>query len=202
MPLTTSACSGASYLGPPAHAAAAPEPKIRLPRTSTRVEFPYVYIKIVENIVPLPFGLCRFDGKIYKPGAVIAIETLPRPAVLIECAGPVGIYRRGRRRDYQYLLWLLDADRHEWRELARAQARDASWTLAIREPAWCALHPQPELIDVMERSQDVSRDLIDEIEKRLRAEMPEVQANALYSVYEWIAGRIADCDPKAPKQSG
>jgi len=166
------------------------------------VEFPYVYIKIVENIVPLPFGLCRFDGKIYKPGAVIAVETLPQPAVALECAGPVGVYRRGKRRDYQYLLWTLDPGHLQWRELARAQARDASWTVAVRELAWRALHPRPELIDLMERSADVSQQLIDEIDKRLRAEMPEVQANALYSVYEWIAGRIADCDPKAPKQSG
>ena len=189
-----------SGLPPPAHAVAVS--RIRLPQSSTRLQIPEVYVKIVQDIVPLPFGLCRFDGTIHKPGAVIAVETLPRPAVAIECAGPVGVYRRGKRRDYQYLLWTLDHPDLEWRELARAQSRDASWTAAVREPAWRALHPRPELIDLMERSADVSRDLIDEIEKRLRAEMPEVQANALYSVYEWIAGRIADCDPKAPKQSG
>ena len=191
-----------SGLPPPAHAIAAPESKIRLPQTSTRLQIPEVYIKILDDIVPLPFGLCRFDGRIYRPGAVIAVETLPRPAVAIECAGPVGVYRRGKRRDYQYLLWTLDPAHLEWRELARAQARDASWTAVVREPAWRALHPRPELIDLMERSADVSQRLIEEIDKQLRAEMPEVQANALYSVYEWIAGKIAECDPKAPKQSG
>jgi len=191
-----------SGVPPPAHAFAVKPASIRLPHSSTRVEIPYVYIKIVEEIIPLPFGLCQFHGRIHKPGATIAIETLPRPAVLVECAGPVGVYHRGRRRPYWYILWSLDYATLEWIELARAQARDASWTLAIREPAWRALHPRPELIDLMERSADVSQQLIDEIDKRLRAEMPEVQANALYSVYEWIAGRIADCDPKAPKQSG
>jgi hypothetical protein len=188
----------------PAHALAVCEPagKIRLPQSSTRLQVPYVYVKIVEDIVPLPFGLCRFDGPIYRPGAAIAIDALPRPAVAIECAGPIGAWRRGRRRDDQYLLWTLDYEHLEWRELARAQARDASWTVAVRELAWRALHPRPELLDIMERSQDVSRELIDEIEKRLRSEMPEVQAHTLYAMYEWLAGRIAECDPKGPKKAG
>ncbi len=140
--------------------------------------------------------MCRFEGRIYRPGALIALEALPRPAVVIECTGPIGAFvarRSSRYRDYGYILWTFDFQVFEWREIARAQAPDASWTAAIREPAWLALHPRPELVDIVQRSRDVSQELLDAIDKRLRTEMPEVKANALYSIYECVAGRIAEC---------
>jgi hypothetical protein len=173
-----------------------PSKRLQFPRTSTRLSLPDVYCKLIEDIVPQPFGCCRFDGRIYRPGAPIALESLPRPAVVIECTGPIGPYlhrRAGRYRDYGYILWTFDFQAFEWREIARAQAPDASWTAAIRELAWLALHPRLELVDIVKRSRDVSQELLDAIDKRLLSEMPEVKANALYSIYERVAGRIAEC---------
>jgi hypothetical protein len=173
--------------------APAPPRRIRFPRTSSRLQLPDVYVKLIEGIIPQPFGMCMFDGRIFRPGAVVDLEALPRPAVVIECAGPIGVHQRGKHRDYQYILWSFDFSVCEWREIARSQAKDASWTAGVREAAWLALHPRPELVDIIERSRDVSNELIEAIDKRLRAEMPEVKANALYSIYERVAGRIADC---------
>ncbi len=174
----------------------APSKRIQLPRSSSRVAREHVYCKLIEDIIPQPFHTCLFDGKIYRPGASLEVEQLPRPAVLIECTGPIGPYvnrRGGRHRDYGYILWVFSFDLHEWREIARAQAPDASWTATLREPAWRALHPRPELVDVIQRSRDAAEDLLDVIDKRLRAELPEVAANALHSLYDRIAGKIAEC---------
>jgi len=170
--------------------------RIRLPQSSTRLDLPHAYVKLLEDIIPQPFGVCRFEGRIYRPGAVVDVASLPRPAVAIECAGPVGVYRRtgpGRHRDYRYILWVFDFCSIEWRQVAQTQAKDTSWTAAIREPAWRALHPRPELLDITERSLDASEELIDAIDRRLRREIPEVRASALYSIYERVAGRIAGC---------
>jgi len=170
--------------------------RIHLPRSSTRLALPYVYCKLIEDIVPQPFSACRFEGRIYRPGAPIDLEGLPCPAVVIECIGPLGAFvarRSSRRRDYGYILWSFDFANYEWREIARAQAPDATWTAALKDPAWRALHPRPELVDLVRQSQDAADELLDAIDKRLRAEMPEVKMNALYSIYERVAGRIAEC---------
>jgi hypothetical protein len=168
--------------------------RVALPRSSTRLQLPEVYCKLVGDVIPNgPFGTCRFDGKILKPGAAIEVEKLPRPAVVIECAGQQGIWQRGKKRDYLYILWRFDFSRGEWQELARALARDASWTAVLKQAVWQALHPRPELVDIIERSRSVADELVDEIDKRLRSEMPEVRATALHLVYERVSGRIAEC---------
>src|SRR3954465_13354686 len=116
-----------------------PKKRVNLPRTSTRQQNPYdLYCKLISDVIPEPFGACLFDGKIFRPGALVELDNLPTPAVVIECTGPIGPYvnrRSERRRDYGYILWVLDRELLEWREIARAQAKDASWTAAIREPA-------------------------------------------------------------------
>jgi hypothetical protein len=85
--------------------------KIKLPQSSSRRSLPYVFLTVVERILPQPGGLYAYDGKLYRPGGVIDLETLPRPAVAIECAGPVGAHRKGKRHQpYEYILWLLVDD--------------------------------------------------------------------------------------------
>lgn len=152
-------------------------------------------MKLIEDIIPQPFGACLFDGRIYRPGAAVDVTSLPRPAVLIECAGPIGVHRRGKHRDYLYLLWRFDFSLLGWVKIAEAQAKDASWTAAIREAAWRALYPRPELFDIVERSRNVTEELLATIDRRLRAEELEVQANTLHALYDRVAGRIAACAP-------
>jgi hypothetical protein len=171
-----------------------PPAKIQLPRSSTRLQIPEVYCKLVSDLVPDgPFGVCRFEGKIYKPGAVVEAHQLPRPAVVIECCGQQGAWQRGKKRDYLYIVWTYDYRVCEWREIARALARDASWTAVVKEAVWRALYPQPQLLDVIERSTTAAEELVEAIDKRLRAELPEVRANALHRIYESVAGRMAEC---------
>lgn len=172
----------------------APTKRVRLPRSSTRQQNPYdLYCKVLTDIIPEPFGAALFAGKIYKPGAVVELAALPDPAVVIECAGQIGAWQRGKRRDFQYILWTYDRQLDEWHELARAQAKDKTWTAGIREPAWLALHPRPELVDVIQRTRDITDEILELIDKRLRSELVEVRANALYTIYERVAGRISAC---------
>jgi hypothetical protein len=152
--------------------------------------WPYVYVKIIERIQPNAWGIL-FEGSLHRPGAVLEADFLPQPAVAIECAGPVGTWQRGKRRPCLYILWLFDHTKGEWIELARAQAVDASWMAALQEPARQALHPRPELLDIVERSQSLADELVEAVDGRLIGEIPEVRASALYSIYERLAGEIA-----------
>jgi hypothetical protein len=147
-------------------------------------------VRIVESIRPNACGLL-FEGSLHRPGANLDADSLPRPAVAIECAGPVGIWQRGKRRPILHILWQFDRTRWEWVELARAQTVDASWMAVLQEPARHALHPRPELLDIVERSQNLADELVDVMDGRLAGEMPEVRASALYSIYERLAGEIA-----------
>jgi hypothetical protein len=179
---------------PPAlQPAPVPPKRIQLPRNSTRVQRQYVYIKIIESIKPEAWGAVAFDGKILAPGAVVDLDPLPRPLVVIECIGPLGIHQRGKHRDYGYILWRYDFSLFEWQEIARAQAKDWSWTVAMKEPALRALHPRPELVDIVKRSRDLVDELLVSIDQKLVLEKPDVRKTVLDSLYERVAGRIADC---------
>lgn len=168
--------------------------RIQLPRSSTRLQIPEVYCKLVTEITsPGPFGACLFEGKIHKPGETIETAALPRPAVVIECAGPQGGWQRGKKRPYLYLLWSFDFTRWEWAEVARAVGVGSEWTAVLREAAWRALHPQPQFMDVISRSRSVADELVEEIDKRLQAERPDVRASALHAIYERVTGRLANC---------
>src|SRR5262249_52380540 len=103
------------------------------------------------------------------------------------------------------MLWSLDVDGLEWHELARARASDTSWTASLREAAARALHPRPELVDIVQRGREVSEALIGAIQSRLNAETPEVQAAALLSMYDQVAGMLSavlDRGPGAVSASG
>ena len=176
--------------------APSPPKRIQLPRSSTRLQFPDVYCKILESVKPEMFGCAAFDGRIKKVGTVLDVDSLPRPLVVIECTGPIGPYvnrRAGRHRDHGYILWTYDYGREEWREICRAQAPDGSWTAAFREPALRALHPRPELVDVTRRGRDLADELLAAIDQRLVPENSAVRKTVLDCLYERVAGRIAEC---------
>lgn len=168
--------------------------RIELPRTSTRLQIPNVYVKIIETIRPEPFGCAAFESRrLYRPGALVETADLPHPCVAIECTGPIGVWQRGKKRESGYILWRFDFGRFEWAEICRAQALDASWTIVFREPAMRALYPRPELVDVVGRSHDLADELVEAIDRKLLAEMLEIRMSALNRIYERVAGRIAEC---------
>ena len=166
--------------------------RIQLPRSSSRAAKTDAYVKVVDRIRPEAWGAVSFEGKIYAPGQIVDTHSLPLPCVLVECAGPVGTWQRGKRREFLYVLWRLDSIAWEWVEIARAQAFDWSWTVAFRELAFRALHPRPELVDITGRSLDAAEEILRMIEQRLVGEITEVRVSALHSVYERVAGRLAD----------
>jgi hypothetical protein len=99
--------------------------KIKLPLSAERrLGLPYTFLTVVEEIIRLPAGLCRYAGKIYRPGALVPLEALPRPTIAIECAGPVGVYRRGRRHRSQALATACFS--WQWNRLAAQRAAGLS----------------------------------------------------------------------------
>ena len=179
-------------LCPEGHPAPAPK-RVQLPSTATRIQKPYTYVRVVTSMHSTTWGAVAFEGKLHSPGAVVDADSLPSPAVLVEAAGPIGPWQRGKHRELLYILWRLDLVRWEWVEIARAQALDWSWTLMLREAAFQALHPRPELIDIIQRSRDVTDELVALLDVRLQTEMREVRASVLHSIYERVAGKIANC---------
>jgi hypothetical protein len=170
--------------------------RFEFPRSSTRLQIPNVYIKVVGRILPEPFGCAMFephDRRLHRPGAVVDLDALPRPCVVIECTGPVGAWQRGKKRDRAYILWRLDFSRYEWVEICRAQSLDASWSAVFREPAMRALYPRPELVDVIGRSLELADDLLAVIDEKLMPERTDIRRTVLDTLYERVAGRIVDC---------
>jgi hypothetical protein len=177
----------------PANPAPAAPTRIQLPRSSTRLQRPHVFVNVLERVKQEEWGAVQFEGRIYTPGQVVDFASLPSPLIAIECAGPVGVHQAKKYRDYLYILWRYDLGIQEWVEVARAQAKDASWTLALREPAIRALHPRPELLDIVARSRGLVDELVAAIDQRLVPEMPEVRRTVLDHLYTRVAGKIADC---------
>jgi hypothetical protein len=167
-------------------------PRVQLPRSSSRLGVPHVYVKLVERIRMHPWGPV-YDGKIYRPGAVLESAAIPRPAVAIECAGPVGVWQRGKHRPLEYIVWRYDFAAGEWLDLARAQALGVSWASMVHEAIYLALHPRADLLDIIARSRSLADQVIAEMNGRLADEMDEVRRTALYAIYERIAGELAIC---------
>jgi hypothetical protein len=163
---------------------------IRLPCSSTRAQRPYAHLKLLTAVRPGCYSVA-FEGEILAPGALIDVNRLPVPAVVLECAGPMGEGHGHRRREVLWILWLYDWPEGEWVELARAAAVNWEWTLTLREPAIRALHPRPDLIDVLDRGRAVAGAIMDAINRRVEDEIEPVRANALNAVYDQIASRLA-----------
>jgi hypothetical protein len=164
---------------------------IQLPRTSSRSQRRLAHLKLLSAVRPLEFS-CAFEGRIYPPGGLLPEEKLGPCPVVLECVGPVGDARPGRLREVQWILWRYDWQRAEWREIARAQSRDASWTLALREPAIRAMNPKPELVDVLRKGMDIATEIIESIDRRIEhSELEAVRPIVLDAVYNQVAARIA-----------
>jgi hypothetical protein len=89
------------------------------------------FLRLLTDVdVLAPPGL-QFKGRVLMPGAEFDPASLPRPAVMIECAGSVRI-SEGRSRycfRHLWLLWRYDFDLHEWVEVVRETSDSAEWTV-------------------------------------------------------------------------
>ena len=160
---------------------------VRLPQSSVRTQKQFAHLKLLNRIHPLESPIA-FEGKLLAPGANISVEDLPEHPVIIECVGPVGT---GMRREILWILWAWDWPREEWHELARSQSVNSDWTLALREPAIRALHPERELQNTTAHWQSVSSAIMQSVDGQLELEVPEVKLYVLHAVYDQVAGRIA-----------
>lgn len=133
----------------------------------------------------------RFEGRILAPGALMDAASLPLPTVVLECAGAIGDGRGHRRRELLWILWDYDWTRGAWVELGRAAAFDWSWKLSLREAVLAALYRPSSLVDVIERGATLAGEVIETLDRKIARELAAVQANALHSVYDQVAGRIA-----------
>src|SRR4051794_15166 len=108
--------------------------RIRLPWSATRrMEIHQSHIKIVTGIKDQTWGGVFFEGKVYRPGKLVDTDSLPRPTVAIELAGPVGSWQRGKHRELLYIVWRFDYAKWEWIEIMRTQDLTWRWTNYIRE---------------------------------------------------------------------
>jgi hypothetical protein len=166
---------------------------IQLPRSSGRANRAHAHLKLVTKI--LASGHCNlgWEGEIYPPGALVERSKLLENAIVLECAGPQGDSRRGHnRREYLWILWRYDWGRGSWVEIARSLAINWEWALVLRPPAIQALYPRPEFCDVLQRGKDVASEVMGLIEQHLQGEDRSVRVNALASIYDQVAGRIAE----------
>jgi hypothetical protein len=126
-----------------------------------------------------------FEGSFHRCGSAVDMALLARPAVALECAGPTGC-RKGR--NYLWILWRFDFELGAWIEIARAQAPDWTWAIALRPIALHALYggspPEPDIgliADGVLRSLD---EALEDIEPRFRPLL-------LSAIEPAVASRIA-----------
>ena len=136
----------------------------------------------VDAFAALGFG---FDGTIARPGAEIDTDTLPRPIVVLECAGRAG---PGRGQPMLYILWRLEAD-VTWRAVARATAHDWTWALTLRTIAIRELRAAPEAPPA--DLSGIAARVLRELDKELQELPRELRAHLLGGLEIELDARIA-----------
>lgn len=161
---------------------------IGLPRTATNRQA-VTYLKLIREVRRDPaWGGWEIRGDLLQPGGRIPLEEIPEPGLLLECAGAEGAGWGHRRRPYVYLLWRLDRQAGQWRELARTATVNRDWTLDLGPIAKRELEPPgPVLIDPEGAASRVMIALDRELEKL------DLQAQrlVLLALYDRVAARAA-----------
>jgi hypothetical protein len=146
-----------------------------LPRTSvSRTD--HGFLRLLTDVdVLAPPGL-QFKGRLLTPGAKFDPASLPRPAVVLECAGSVRISEGQSRYCFRHLwlLWRYDFERLEWVEVVREISDSAEWTLHFAPIAQRLLNSdQHELLQrqtaraEIERLADFLTAALDELNREL-----------------------------------
>lgn len=160
--------------------------RVALPRSSTRQAKSYAFCKVVEEVKEGPFG-AAFEGKVYQAGELVERGALGK-GIVLECAGPVNV-QRGRRSEILWILWQYHPE--GWKELGRASAVNWEWTLGLREIAQRALHPEPQLLDVLRLGRDLADAIVQAIDQGLEKTPEPLRKSVLSAVYDRVAGKLA-----------
>jgi hypothetical protein len=104
-----------------------PDVLVRLPRTATRSKAPS-YATLLEKVDPHATSPHDFYGKYMRPGATVEerelwpTENYPAIPVLLEECQIVFTGRGHNRNPMEYLLWIYQVSKSEWRQVAHVSA--------------------------------------------------------------------------------
>lgn len=179
---------------PNAHPEAQRKKLIKLPDSVIpRSQRPVHFCQLITGVTEAPFTL-MFQGRMHAPGSLVDAANLPKHPVIVEHCGWAGLGRRDRNR--LYIVWRYDWQLEEWLEVARTMSPNWTYVLNLRESVLDALHYRPELIDVLDRSRDLTGRLMGNIDDTLAPEIHAVRVNVLTAVHDEVAGRIAFLDTR------
>ena len=164
------------------------EPLVRLPRTAAR-RGAITYCRIVCRVVPdAVWSGYRFEGELARPGSLFPTTRLPDPALLLECAGNLPGGWGHNRTPTVYILWRYDRKAGVWRELARAQALETDWTVALGPIAQAALNPpRPILVD----TEATAARVMEQLEREIKPLEFRVRVLVLRAVEDRLAAGMA-----------
>jgi hypothetical protein len=142
------------------------------------------------------WGGWAFEGDLVRPGSVVELDGLPEPAVVLECAGTDGAGQGHRRSGVVYVLWRLDRQAGEFRELARVVCENRDWTVDLGPIARRELAPsQPVLVDPKRVCERICGVLDEEMDRLHR----DAQRILLLALYDRLAARVVELPgPPAP----
>lgn len=173
-----------------------PEPgKIRLPRSSQRLQKPYVYCQLVTG-VKRAAGSFWFEGPLCGPGDALP-DTAAPPLIVLECAGPQSRGSGHRRPEILWILWRWTLGAHVgahlgacWCECGRALAIGSEWTLSLGPLAEDLLRERIGPYDPRKRGREAADQAAALVEAHLQREPSDVRREAWLTLYGQIPGRI------------
>ncbi len=166
-----------------------PHKVIRLPHSSTRLQKSYAHLTLVERVRPVD-SVTAFEGRFCKPGSNVRTEDLPPSGLALECVGPVKVPGE-RKYPLLWKLWQYDYDREEWKLLGEAQSVGREWVYTLREIALDVIRPRNPMVDLIGYGNKLSRSIIEELDTKLEAEMPDVKRMVLEDLHVQVSARIA-----------
>lgn len=162
---------------------------MNLPHTSERRQ-DRGFLRLLTFADPhAPPGL-QFDGQLLTPGAAFDPAALPRPGVLLECAGSVRIAPERSRYSFAalWILWHYDFELAEWKEIVRATSRDSSWTLDFAPIAYRYLHAMPAPVE--ERAAPVAARIRELVAAELVRVHRDARCHVLAALDRYLASEI------------
>jgi len=159
---------------------------IHLPRTPPRRQ-PETFLKLLRYVDAFGEYGFGFDGTVFRCGAEIDTADLPRPAVVLECAGNAA---PGRGQPILWILWRL-LDNFTWRQVARAESFDWTWSIALRPVAVRELRGGAAEVPPADLP-EITRRIVGELDRELRALPRAVRCHLLGRIERELNARIAE----------
>jgi hypothetical protein len=169
---------------------------VKLPRSALR-RGALTWSKLLDHVDADARNGFGFQGRILRPGALVALEELPEPAVLVECAGSDGSGHGHRRSATTYILWQFDRARGEWRELARAASVGREWASDLRSIALRALGHEPAPFIPPTTQETIAR-VLALVEGELRGVRAETVLDLMGALHDRLAAHAAAQLPVMP----